>query len=471
MRKPRQSKHKEQTVLGASFRDPAGFVFSGRHGELLRQVNESGAADYDLLIQSGLYDNLVAKGWLVSHKEVGAKSAARPPAYQVIKPQRIPFVSYPFEWSFSQLQDAALLTLIIQKAALKHGMTLKDASAYNVQFLGGKPIFIDTLSFEKYKPGAPWQAYRQFCQHFVAPLALMSYTDSSLLQVLQAQLDGIRLDLAAKILPRRAKLKPGIAMHVVLHGRAQKAKENEHKRPSRQVTQNALLGIIASLERTVRSLKAPKGLTEWGDYYDKTNYSADAADQKAKLICEFVKPLKAATVLDLGGNNGQYSRVLNEIGMFTVCTDIDPNAVEVNYRLVKRNHETSMLPLLVDLTNPGGSLGWQNIEREPFHGRMRCDVVMSLALIHHLAISNNLPFSKIAEYFSLMGPYLVIEFVPKTDSQVQKLLSTRADIFPDYNETGFKQAFQEYYELLKSAKIPGTKRTLYLYKRKNDKAA
>lgn len=466
MRKPEHGIKPRQTSLGASFRDPAGFVFRSKSGILLRQINPAGAADFNLLLQSGLYGALVEKGWLVAHTSAARSLAATDGAHAVIKPEVVPCISYPFEWSFSQLQDAALLTLSIQKLALQHGMALKDASAYNVQFVNGKPVFIDTLSFEKYEPGTPWQAYRQFCQHFLAPLALMAYVHTDLSQLLRVHLDGVPLPLAARLLPKRARLRPGIAMHLVLHSRAQKAKQGEHRKFGRQLSMNGLLGIIESLERTTRSLRPPKHNSEWGDYYlNNTNYTASAADQKAKTLAKLANRLGAETALDLGGNNGQYSRVLNAAGIRTICTDIDPNAVEANYQFVRKHGETAMLPLLVDLTNPGGGLGWNNQERETIAARLGCDLVVALALVHHLAISNNLPFRNIAECFAGFGRHLIIEFVPKSDSQVQKLLSTRKDIFPDYNEEGFVRAFSGFYTLRKEAKISGTKRTLYLFER------
>lgn len=451
----------KKAVVAGSFRDPAGFVFRNGNGEILRQINELGLVDYDLLMSSGLYNTLVDKKLLIAHKEIESTKT-----HKVIQPTQIPYISYPFEWSFDQLKDAALLTLSIQRAAIKKGMALKDASAYNIQFMNGKPVFIDTLSFEAYKPGEPWQAYRQFCQHFLAPLSLMAYTDLNLSQLMRVHLDGIPLPLAVKLLPSKAKVRPGLAMHMVIHGMAQKAKATEHKAQTKSVSKNALISIIDSLERTVKKLKIQKSTTEWGDYYENTNYTAAATDKKARLLKTIVQSLNAKTVLDLGGNNGHYSRTLNELGFFTICTDIDPNAVNDNYLTVKRNREKLMLPLLIDLTNPGGGLGWHNTEREPFHQRFSVDVVMALALIHHLAISNNLPFDKIAEYFSEFARYLVLEFVPKSDSQVQKLLSTREDIFPNYNESDMKKAFSERFSLKKELAIPGTKRTLYLFKRK-----
>jgi len=288
--------------LGASFRDPAGFVFKNIKGEILRQINFSGQSDFSLLTESGLYSKLVEKGLLISHQDLALSKAATTSAVAVIKPQLIPFISYPFEWSFSQLQDAALLTLRIQRLALKHGMSLKDASAYNIQFHNGQPIFIDTLSFEKYEPGKPWRAYQQFCQHFLAPLALMTYTDMSLSQLLRVHLDGIPLELTKKLLPRTAKLKAGLAMHIVLHGRAQKAKAGDHKTAQPNIKQSNLEAIIHSLEHSVQKLKARKSVTEWGDYYDKTNYSVSASDQKAKAIFRLIHQRNARTVFDLGGS-------------------------------------------------------------------------------------------------------------------------------------------------------------------------
>lgn len=450
--------------LGSSFRDPAGFVFKNSSGDILRQINQVGLADFDLFINSGLYDNLVNDRLIVSHEVLVNLTTKH--GQRLIKPRQIPYITYPFEWSFSQLQDAALLTLEIQKRALKFGMTLKDSTGYNIQFLDGKPIFIDTLSFEKYESDTAWPAYRQFCQHFLAPLALMSYTDLSLSQLLRVHIDGVPLDVSSKLLPRNAKLRPGIAIHVVLHGRAQKAKATEHKTQTRIVKQSSLEAILESLERCIKKLKPHKATTEWGDYYDKTNYTIASADQKAKHILKLIKPLNINTVLDIGGNNGRFSRVLHDLGVSTVCTDIDPVAVEANYGFTKMHGEEKMLPLLIDLTNPGGALGWANNERETIQQRLQSDVVMALAIIHHLAISNNLPFENVAHYFSGFGKYLLIEFVPKEDSQVQKLLSTRKDIFPQYNEHDFKIAFSEYFSLLKEVKISGTKRTLYMFRRK-----
>jgi hypothetical protein len=209
------------TLEPGSFRDPAGFLFYLKK-KLYRQVNQSYKEDYDLLIDSGLYQKLVEQEALIPHQEVDILFPQPLNGYKVIQPEFIPFISYPYEWSFSQLKDAALTTLKIQKIAFQHGMSLKDSSAFNIQFHMGKPLFIDTLSFEKYKEGEPWVAYRQFCQHFLAPLTLMSRRDIRLGQLLRIYIDGIPLDLAASLLPFSTRLNMSVYMHIVFHGKIQK---------------------------------------------------------------------------------------------------------------------------------------------------------------------------------------------------------------------------------------------------------
>jgi len=205
----------DEDIVPGSFRDPAGFVFR-RDGQLLRQVNRLGADDYELLMGTGLYASLRERGWLVEHEETTERPMVPANAYKVLRPRAVDFVSYPYEWSFSQLQDAALLTLDAHLLALEHGMSLKDATAYNVQFAEGRPVLIDTLSFGPYREGEPWVAYRQFCQHFLAPLALMAHTDVRLNQLLRSYIDGVPLDLASRLLPGRTRWQPGLLVHIHL---------------------------------------------------------------------------------------------------------------------------------------------------------------------------------------------------------------------------------------------------------------
>lgn len=442
----------------SSFRDPAGFLFR-EGGVLYRQVNEAGKDDYEGLMSSGLYDALVKRGLLVPHEE----SASREGAHRILKPQEIPFVSYPYEWSFSQLRDAAFATLSAQKEAFAKGMTLKDATAYNIQFLGAKPVLIDTLSFEPYVEGRPWIAYRQFCQHFLAPLALMAKTDLRLGDMLRTHLDGIPLDLASRLLPARTRLQKGLLMHIHLHAMSQvRHADAGVSRSDVRVGKEAFQGLIESLVNAVHALSIHKTETEWGNYYAETNYSDAAFGKKHGLVERFLDRIGPKTVWDLGANDGTFSRLASSQGRMTVAMDIDANAVERNYLIARKENDARLLPLLMDLTNPSPALGWAHQERMSLMERGPADCAMALALVHHLAISNNLPLPMLAETFSRMANHLIVEFVPKSDSQVKRLLASREDIFPDYTKSGFEKAFRERFEILASEPVEGSERTLYL---------
>ncbi len=454
--------------LGSSFRDPSGFLF--RHGPVLyRQVNQRYRQDYDRLMQSGLYEQLTAKGRMIPHEEVDVEPEAPELAYKVLKPQPVTFISYPYEWSFSQLKDAALLTLRLQKLAIEHDLSLKDASAYNIQFHNGRPVLIDTLSFERYKEGEPWVAYRQFCQHFLAPLALMAYKDVRLSQMLRVYIDGIPLDLTSALLPTRSRLNFGLATHIHLHASSQKRYAGEGIAPTRQggrqMGRTALLGLVDSLETTVRGLNWKPAGTEWGDYYQDTNYSQAAFDEKKRIVAEFIERIQPNIVWDLGANTGVFSQVAAAPGAKVISFDIDPAAVEKNYLDGKQRKEKQILPLVLDLTNPSPGIGWANQERDALLARGPVDVTLALALVHHLAISNNLPFPLLADFFARAGRWLVVEFIPKSDSQVQRLLASREDIFNKYTREDFEQAFSEKFCLRDVREIQGSQRLLYLMER------
>lgn len=451
--------------LSASFRDPSGFLFT-KNDSLYRQINKLYKEDFDYLLKSGLYKELVHQGLLIPHEEVSNTLAQTESAYKVIKPTKIPFISYPYEWAFSQLKDAALTTLKIQKIALEHNMSLKDASAFNIQFFEGKPILIDTLSFEKYKEGEPWVAYKQFCQHFLAPLALMSYTDVHLNKLSQLYIDGIPLDLTAKLLPLRTKLKPSLLIHIHLHAASQKRyadKEVKKESIKRKFSKQSFLGIVDSLEGAIKNLSwKPKG-TEWGDYYPaNNNYLSDSLKYKAKLVEKYITEVKSKSVWDFGANTGLFSRIASDKEIPTISFDIDPAAVEQSYITVVDKNEKDILPLVIDLTNPSPAIGWTNQERDSFLSRGPTDTILALALVHHLAISNNVPLEELAKFFLSVCNSLIIEFVPKEDSQVKKLLTFREDIFPNYTEKGFETAFGNYFSIKNKSNVKGSKRTLYL---------
>ena len=451
----------------SSFRDRSGCLYF-ENGVLFRRISSSYAEHFDFLRSSGLLEELLRKRLLVFHETIQEKTTD---SHAVLRPEMLSFISYPYEWSFSQLKDAALLTLDIQELALAHGMVLKDASAYNVQFRNGRPVFIDILSFEKYIPGAPWIAYRQFCQHFLAPLALAAHTDVCLIQLLRNYIDGIPLELTCTLLPRKTLLS-SLFFHLYLHASQQKKYEGVHEKEfieksCSKLPLHQLRAIVDSLRTAVRKLQMKKSSSEWADYYHMTNYTEPAKNHKSRIINEFIAEAAPGFVVDLGSNTGLYSRLASSRGIPTISADIDPLAVEANYLTLKNAPEEPLLPLLIDLTNPSPALGWANEERRSFLERLpRNSMVFSLALIHHLAISNNVPLDRLSSFFSAIAQWLIMEFVPKSDSQVKKLLSTREDIFPDYSEEGFEQAFAEHFEIKQKKSLETSERTMYLLRRK-----
>lgn len=459
-------------ALSSSFRDPSGFVFS-YSGSIYRQVNDCFAQSFDAFIESGLYDKLVSKGLLVSHQEIVDGSVpSTPDSYKVIKPQQIPFISYPYEWSFSQLKAAAMLTLRVQHISIQHGFILKDASAFNIQFVDSKPVFIDTLSFETYIPGTPWVAYKQFCQHFLAPLAIMAHTDIELSKLFISHIDGVPLPLASKLLPFKTRLNYSLATHIHLHAKMQQqhsdaaGKQSMEKARGATLSEKGLRALTESLASTVNKLNWKMPKTEWGDYYENTNYSDRAGNEKRALVDSFLEgiPDKLKIIQDFGANTGEFSRIAAQHCDLVVSQDIDPVAVEINYRKSLTDGPTNLLPLIQDFSSPSPAIGWGNEERSSFLERSACDGLLVLALIHHLAINNNVPLSNIAKLFAGLTRWLVIEFVPKSDSQVIRLLATREDIFVNYTQQGFEEAFSQYFSIEKSEPVPESDRLLYLLK-------
>jgi hypothetical protein len=415
---------------------------------------------------SGLYQSLVDDGLLVPHEEVAAPGPRPARAYKVIAPQRIPFVSYPYEWSFSQLQQAALATLEIQRRARERGMSLKDASGFNIQFVGHRAVLIDTLSFQSHREAAPWVAYRQFCQHFLAPLALMSTRDPCLGQLTRRFVDGIPLELASKLLPARTWFSLLTLTHIHLHARSQRryAESNGAPAPG-TLSQGAERAILENLRSGVEGLQPARTSSRWPTYVETRSYSQAAMDHKSLAVAQYLDRLRPSYVWDLGANTGEISRLASQKGAYTVAIDSDPDSVEINYRESARAHDARILPLVVDLTNPSPRLGWHHRERLSLLERGPADMVLALALIHHLAIGNNVPLPRVASFLADAGNWAVVEFVPKEDEQVQRLMRSRTDVFDDYTRAGFERAFAERFVLEDRRALPGSTRVLYLYRR------
>jgi ribosomal protein L11 methylase PrmA len=436
-----------------------------------RQVQPAGADDWQAFTSSGLARALVADRLMVEHGDAPLTSAATPDAVAVIQPRALDFISYPYEWCFTQLKEAALLTLELQRRALDAGMRLKDASAYNVQLDGGRPILIDTLSFERAEATEPWPAYRQFCEHFLAPLALIAHRDARCGLMLREFLDGIPLDLAARLLPGRSRLNMGLTAHIHLHAGAQRraagqaAPTEGAAKPTRKMSATGQRALLDSLRRTVEGLRwKPTG--HWADYATTTSYTDEATASKGEMVREMLAAVAGRSAWDLGANTGVYSTMAADAGYRVIAWDQDAASVEAHWRRVRADAAGAILPLISDLANPSPALGWGLEERASFIQRSQADVVLALALVHHLAIGNNVPLPAVARLFARLAPHAIVEFVPKDDPMVRRLLASRRDIFDGYTLDGFRAAFGEDFEIVRETPIRDSPRTLFLLKRR-----
>jgi hypothetical protein len=458
-------------VLGAtrhpaSWRDPSGFIYR-RDGVLLRQVQPAWLEEWDAFRGSALAKRLVAGGKLLPWQDAPLTDAFDDTAAAVIRPEVVPFVSYPYEWTFGQLRDAALLTLDVQSAALGQGWTLKDATAYNVQFRGVQPVLIDHLSFQRLPPDSPWVAYQQFCEHFLAPLALMSRRDIRMGRMLRDQLDGIPLDLAASLLPGRSKLRLGLGAHIHLHARSQRTHAGDARKPTQvRISITRLTALVESLRGTVAGLKWEPTGTEWADYADKghASYEGGSPDAKEAIVRELLVAAgdgAGRMLWDLGANTGRFSRIAADLGYRVLSFDIDPAAAERHYRALRAANRVDTTPLVMDMADPSPGLGWAQQERAGLLERANADVILALALVHHLSIGRNVPLPMVMDLFADLAPQVIVEWVPRGDPMVDILLASREDVFNDYTTEGFEAAAGARFEVRSRTPIEGSPRVLY----------
>lgn len=447
----------------SSFKDPSGYIFESE-GEVYRQVNECYRTHFDLLQSSGLYDLLISQKCLVPHEEIGKNFSHEESWYKTLRPQRVPLITYSYEWCFDQLKDAALLTLDIVKKAVEYGMILKDATAHNIQFLDGRAIFIDTLSFERYNPSKPWIAYRQFCQNFLFPLYLEHYLQVDIQKILGLYPDGIPVDVTSKLLPLKSGLSVGVWLHVYLQ-KSISSNYKEGKIPG-AFSQKKLMNVIEHLDSIIRSLSVGEKRSSWSNYYTESISGNNYLQEKEKIFREMIKDLPSCSVLDIGANNGHFARILAEKNVYVIAIDSDSRSISNLYSYIKEKNLQNVYPLVIDIANPSPAFGFHNKQQPAFHERVRPDLVVALALLHHLVIGLNIPLAMIASYFNELAPELIIEFVPKHDDKVIQMLSSREDVFDNYTQEVFELSFSEYYKILIKQPVEGTHRTMYKMKRK-----
>ena len=454
-----------------SFRDPSGHVFS-KKGCIYRSIFTPGVKDFEAARDAGIYDKLIESGLLLPHEEVDIGDLTPEGTIYCLTHPRLPMISYPWEWPFSMLKEAALLHLDAMEMLLPHGFWLRDASAFNVQYDGNRLCLIDTLSIGQRIAESPWVAYGQFCSHFLAPLAMAAYRDIRTLSLWRNYIDGYPLDLAIKMLPFWRRYRPGLFMHLTLHARFQNAADRKEdigktkllKRP--KVSDRGLVGLIHSLRRTIEGIKWKRTSKVWEEYAEIRTYEDEDVVQKSEYVDRVVQRLQPRVVWDLGANTGEFSLIAGSHGAFVVSIDGDPACTEFLYQKISvENGKKRILPLTMNLANPSPGLGWNSNERLSLNDRGPADMVLALALIHHLVFSSCVPLSMIAKWFGNFAKHLLVEFVPPADPMVQKLLRNRGDEHLPYNLEVFRSSFGEFFDFIDQTLLPND-RILFLCKRR-----
>ncbi|AXG72349.1 hypothetical protein KORDIASMS9_04620 [Kordia sp. SMS9] len=451
----------------SSYRDPSGYVYV-ENDSIKRIIFPSYFPQYEALQTSEFFQKAFQHKLLIPHTETEHTEN-----HICIQPAQIPFITYPYEWSFQQYKEAALHTLKLQKYALQHNFSLKDATAYNIAFYKGNAIFIDTLSLDFYQENTPWRAYKQFITHFLGPLVVAKYHGAEFLKTMSNFIDGIPLKMIASLLPGKTKLNPFLYTNIHLLAKFENKHQEEDVKATKQasLSKKGLFNIIDSLYNYIKKLKL-SSQSEWGNYYQKTNYSDTAFQQKSSIINDWMQEIQAKTVIDVGGNDGTFVREIQTEIELALVGDIDNNAVDQNHYAVKKNKEQNMLPFTIDLLNPSAAIGFQNTERSSFIERVKAfqpDATLALALIHHISLTGNVPFQNSAAFFATFSKNLIIEFPKRADSYATRLLNAKAefkDQFGHYNVENFEKTYSEHFKLVAKKEIADSERVLYLFKKK-----
>ncbi len=453
------------TLEPGSFRDPESRVFYAGDA-VYRALSPDGLSDFEAVKASGLLDD----GRVVATERVEEVSALKgllvhEPA-AVLRHERIPFVSYPYEWTFSMLKDAALLQLDLLLDALDHDLVLKDSTPYNVQFKGARPVFVDVGSFERLREGEPWIGYRQFCMLYLYPLLLQAVKDVPFQPWLRGSIDGITPTQMRGLMSFRDRFRKGVFTNVFLHAKLEARyadRPGQVKEEVRRVFKKELfVANVRKMRKLVDRLQwdPPQGV--WTAYGERNTYTDDDARRKDEFVREVAGSREWPLVWDIGANNGRYSRIAAEGARTVLAVDADQGPVELLYRDLRAEGGEQILTLAMNLADPSPGLGWRGLERRALPDRGRPDLVLALALIHHVAISANVPVREFIDWLASLGSALVIEFPTREDPMVQKLLAPKRDgLHPDYELSFFERCLAEAFEVERSERLESGTRVLY----------
>ena len=462
-----------------SFRDPDSRVFYSQEG-VLRALSSQGLADWSALARSELFKRFSADGSLVRTEELDGSAGLPELLAQecagVLRHELIPFVSYPYEWPFGMLKDAALLQLELLLAALEEDLILKDSSPYNVQWRGAQPVFVDVGSFEPLREGEPWVGYRQFCMLYLYPLLLQAHKGVPFHPWLRGGIDGITPGEIRSVMSFRDRFRRGLLSHVFLHARLEQRHGDRSREVKRELRaagfkKELIVANVRKMQKLVRRLQwhPPPGV--WTEYSRKNTYTDEDAQRKADFVRQVATAREWGLVWDIGCNDGRYSRIAAEGARYVVAVDADQGPVELLYRDLRDEGATGILPLTMNLADPSPNLGWRGLERKSLPERGRPDLVLALALVHHVAITANVPVKEFLHWLAGLGTSLVIEFPTREDPMVERLLAAKREgLHPDYERSFFERCLSEVFEVERSERLASGTRLLYFARPKRSGA-
>ena len=439
-------------------------------GRVFRQLSERGLTDWRRLQASGLFDQLTAEGKLPeTHEFTGelADAGLYSGVAGVLEHEPIPFVSYPYEWTFGMLRDAALLQLELVRRAIGVGMMLKDSTPYNVQFRGARPVFIDVGSFEELREGEAWAGYRQFCTLFLYPLLLQAWKGTPFQPWLRGSIEGISPQELRPLLSFRDRFRRGAFTHVVLHARLDHRYEGRDDDVKQELKaagfrKELIVANVKKLEKLVSRLEPEESRSTWSEYALTTTYSEGDAERKSAFVRAVVDAEQPGLVWDLGCNEGHHARIAAETADYVVAVDADALVVDRLYRALRSEESTRILPLTMNLVDPSPGLGWRGLERRPLLDRGSPDLVFCLALIHHVSIGGNVPVAAFVDWLRELDAAIVIEFPSPEDPMVARLLARkRSHDHPDYRQDWFERCLAERFDVVRSEALSSGTRTLF----------
>jgi SAM-dependent methyltransferase len=469
MKRPEVNNPQSFETESGSFRDRDGRIYR-LNGRIIRGLSEAALESFHALQATDFYAKFLERGALVGSRLLDRYDAlpedVRGQWAGFLEHDRIPVISYPYEWTFGMLRDAALLQLDLVEAAIGEEMTLKDATPYNIQFVNGRPVFIDIASFEPLPAGAPWAGYRQFCEMFLFPLMLQAYKKVDFQPMMRAAIDGIRIRTAAGLFGFRDRFRAGVMTHVWLQSKLDRrygatSRDVRSHLKSAGFNKELILANVRKLRKLVAGLNCQGEGSEWGGYEEFHNYSESDHRLKEQFIAECVKSSGAGRVWDVGCNTGRFSRIAARHADSVIAMDLDPFAVEQLYRRNRDEGVENILTLVQNISDPSPNWGWRNRERSDLQSRARPGLILCLALIHHVVISANIPLDEFVEWLAGQTDQLIIEYVSRQDDKVQTLLRNKTDKYSDYSREGLETALSRHFETRRTLALESGNRFLY----------